>query len=62
VVGPRRDTTNGQLPDITIVTTAAIDEMFDKNPKEHILRHNMAVAMVQGAVMDAFATSSPMGD
>jgi hypothetical protein len=36
--------------------------MFDKNPKEHILRHNMAVAMVQGAVMDAFATSSPMGD
>jgi tellurite resistance protein len=43
------------------VATAAIDGVFDRNPKEHVLRH-IAVAMVEGAVMDAFASSSPLGN
>ena len=42
------------------VATAAIDGVFDREPKKHLLRHT-AVGMVQGAVMDAFATSIPLG-
>lgn len=42
------------------VATAAIDGVFDRQPKKHVLRH-IAVSMVEGAVMDAFATSSLAG-
>jgi len=43
------------------VTTAAIDGLFDQNPKKHVLQH-IAVSMVEGAVMDAFATLSTDGE
>ncbi|KAK3995218.1 hypothetical protein QBC44DRAFT_366744 [Cladorrhinum sp. PSN332] len=42
------------------VATTAIDAVFDRHPKEHALRH-IAISMVEGAVMDVFATSSPLG-
>lgn len=42
------------------VATTAIDAVFDRHPKEHAIRH-IAISMVEGAVMDIFATSSPLG-
>ena len=43
------------------VVMAVNGEGFDNNPKEHILQY-MALAMVQGGVMAAFATSPQTGD